>query len=261
MITLSVIMPLYRAKYIAWLAYESLARQEDIDFEWELIIMEEQQEEQQTFRDLHNYIDRLKAIGCSRIAYTPIHYWIPLANKTCQLIQQCSSTSKVLIAQAGDYYAPPKRLKRMHDIYEKNPVIDWVKVPKTITYDIETEQLYIHDTLDKAKFDSACRAVLLKYARVIKSSEKKKGIDRWFAKQYEKVVGELTIYIDQSSDWLYGLNVNGFNTISERGKFFESPEEYGFTQCSIAIENILPEDILFFLRESKKVLHLHKGKI
>jgi len=45
MIEMSVVMPLYRAKFIGWLAFESLIRQKGIDFEWELIIMQEKNDE------------------------------------------------------------------------------------------------------------------------------------------------------------------------------------------------------------------------
>lgn len=43
-VALTCALPMYRAKDIGWLGLESLCRQEDIDFAWELIIMEEEQE-------------------------------------------------------------------------------------------------------------------------------------------------------------------------------------------------------------------------
>jgi len=39
MIELSVGLPFFRSKYIGWAALESLCLQENINFEWELIIM------------------------------------------------------------------------------------------------------------------------------------------------------------------------------------------------------------------------------
>ena len=42
MIEMSVRMPLFRARYIAWLALESLCRQKRVTFKWELVIAEEQ---------------------------------------------------------------------------------------------------------------------------------------------------------------------------------------------------------------------------
>ena len=41
-IEFSVRMPMFRSKYIAWLALESLCRQKGVNFEWELITAEEQ---------------------------------------------------------------------------------------------------------------------------------------------------------------------------------------------------------------------------
>ena len=45
MIEASVTLPLFRSQYIAWLQLESLCRQQDVDFEWELLIAEEQGDE------------------------------------------------------------------------------------------------------------------------------------------------------------------------------------------------------------------------
>lgn len=45
MIELTVAMPLYNSKYIAWLAMESLCRQKNVTFDWELIVSEEQNDE------------------------------------------------------------------------------------------------------------------------------------------------------------------------------------------------------------------------
>ena len=42
MIEYSVRMPMFRVKYIAWLALESLCRQKGVTFEWELVMAEEQ---------------------------------------------------------------------------------------------------------------------------------------------------------------------------------------------------------------------------
>ena len=41
MYAMTVALPMYRCRSIGWLALESLCNQVDIDFEWELIIMEE----------------------------------------------------------------------------------------------------------------------------------------------------------------------------------------------------------------------------
>jgi len=43
MIELTVGIPMFRSRHIGWLALESLCRQKDIDFKWELLIMEEEE--------------------------------------------------------------------------------------------------------------------------------------------------------------------------------------------------------------------------
>ena len=44
MIELTVGLPMFRSEKIAHLAFESLCNQKNIDFEWELLIMEESEE-------------------------------------------------------------------------------------------------------------------------------------------------------------------------------------------------------------------------
>jgi hypothetical protein len=72
---------MFRSKYIGWLPLESLCRQEDVDFEWELIIAEEENDESFGFENIKNYTDRLKASGCIKIEYLGLKKWIPLSRK------------------------------------------------------------------------------------------------------------------------------------------------------------------------------------
>ncbi len=69
MIELSVCAPFFRAKYIGWLALESLCRQKDINFEWELIISEEMFDEAMGKDVIMKYKSRLEDLGCVRLKY------------------------------------------------------------------------------------------------------------------------------------------------------------------------------------------------
>ena len=66
---LSFIMPWFRAQYLGWLPLEALCRQINIDFSWELIIIEENLENPFGLDNLKKYIDRLKKVNCVNITY------------------------------------------------------------------------------------------------------------------------------------------------------------------------------------------------
>ena len=78
-IELSVCIPLFRARYCAWLAFEGLCRQTDIDFNWELIMAEEVGDEDFTEAEVMKYKARLEKVGCVKLKYIPIKKWMPLS--------------------------------------------------------------------------------------------------------------------------------------------------------------------------------------
>ena len=81
MIKLSVALPVFNSKRIAWLAMEGLCRQENINFEWELVIAEEQGPEKFGSKAFLSYEGRLREVGCVRVRYIKLIKWIPLKQK------------------------------------------------------------------------------------------------------------------------------------------------------------------------------------
>ena len=101
-IELSIALPMYRSENIAWLVFESLARQKDIDFSWELLVAEETE---QAFGpdSIKKYADRLQQIGCNRIEYYSLNSWVPLSQKWHHLAGKSSNTNCFLLAAADVY--------------------------------------------------------------------------------------------------------------------------------------------------------------
>jgi hypothetical protein len=58
-IKFTVALPIYNSKKIAWISLESLIRQENINFDWELIVYEEIHSESVCPEILEEYKDRL----------------------------------------------------------------------------------------------------------------------------------------------------------------------------------------------------------
>jgi hypothetical protein len=272
MIELSVAMPLFRAKYIGWLAFEGLCRQEDIDFELELVVAEEIDDEALLGESLGSYENRLKKVGCSRLVYIPLEEFIPLARKIRILAKNCSSSSKIFATSAADILSPPKRLKTQYDVFISDPEVDWCTNARTIVYDIESERCYLQDLTGKnvkKKNDGANRAIRMEIARNLPLSSRKSSIDGWVwecSNNYvKKLKKKFKTYLDMTDNWKYGLNVNGLNNLSlGRSARFDKAfikKSDRLRECPIDINNTIPKDIMDRLRECKQYIELHKRGI
>ena len=121
---LTVALPVYNSKKIAWISIESLCEQINIDFNWELIVYEEKHE-QSVFPELLDlYIEKLKSVNCSRIVYITNNEKVSLVEKWIEIGKNVSDSSKCFLLQAADCYSPKTRLKIS---YEKivNEDYDW----------------------------------------------------------------------------------------------------------------------------------------
>jgi len=111
-ITLTVALPIFNGKKISTLAFESLFNQKDIDFSWELIIMEENGLSK---RKLNSYQEKFP--NCKRVKYIPLKEKMMLLDKWSAMAKMSSLTSNVFVLQSADCYSPPRRLKVHHEIH------------------------------------------------------------------------------------------------------------------------------------------------
>jgi len=275
MIQLSVGIPMFRAKYCGWIALESLARQEGIDFKWELVVCEEARSKDEPFtktRILEEYKERLSKVGCVRIKYIPLKNWLFLSNKIAKIAQNCDSKSKIYASNSADLYSPPKRLKTQYDLMTKRERIDFTSSGRTIVYDIKTEQYYLNNSIMVAErggiiTDGTCRSVRMPLMKHLpRLANKRKSVDGWiwnFCKSYMKSQNKkFEVHLDLSTDnWKHGLNVHGLNnlTMNVREKRFSGKKRpRHIIDCPVDIRETIPEDILDRLRDAKEYLHLHK---
>ena len=265
MIEMTICLPLFRAKYIAWLALESLCRQKNIDFKWELIICEEIFDEEFGEEQINTYKERLKNVGCTNLVYIPLSKWIPLSEKICLMIKNASESSLYYGDLGADMYTPSLRIKSQRDILKNNPDIDWCAIGKTIFYEIKTEKLFILDA-EFSVNDASSRASRMSIMRHFNICNKKIGIDGTifkFIKNFAKSKGKkFTTYLDNSDElWMESLNVHGLNNLSvggERELYFSGKrKEERIKVCNVDINKIFPLEILKKLRKSKKFLPNH----
>lgn len=263
MIKFSVGLPFFRSKYIGWAALESLCRQKNVNFEWELIIIEECKDAEAMGKDkIEKYLPRLKEAGCGRFKYVPINNWIPLGKKLKKLVNMFSNT-EVAIWNPDDYYAPPELLRSSYDALRTNEDKDWFSIPKTIFYNIADGRTFVYDvwaTEKRRKDDSTGRAfrtnILKKAAKNF--SDKKCGCDAMVRSTYKNALGKpIQIYFDYTDSWKAGLNIKGLNNISlNQQRWFSDIRPPRF-KCEVKLEKYIPKEILDRLVDCRKYLKLH----
>lgn len=258
MIKLSVVIPMFRAKYIGWLPFESLIRQKNINFEWELIVAEEIYDESMGEFEVYKYKDQLKDLGCVKFEYISLEKWISLAEKLYLLVQNCSDSSKVFVWHSADYYSAPFRLMTHYKNFLENDI--HLSSPlKAIYYNIADNSIALHDTTNCGrKNDVMGKAWDINVVKQIPKQDRRSCVDSWLYFECNEISNGLKIHFDESDNWKYALSTHGFNNITfHRENKIKNPIQ-PFYSCPINIFETIPEKILRRLRECKKDLKKHK---
>lgn len=292
MIELSVAVPMLRARHCGWIALESLIRQEDIDFEWELVIAEEIIYSPFTKARVMEYKKRLEDVGCVKIKYFPLKHWERLSNKLVFMAKRCENTSKIFASNSADLYAPPKRLKTQYDefmkkvpvakkkgkprLLQQNP-IHFYSNARTIVYDIKSGNVYLNDGLKKLEryrsldiTDGSCRSLRMNIMKQLPPAvHKAKSVDSWVWMSAKKIVEktgkDFVHFLDMTSNnWKYGLNVNGLNNITKGIRHRRATgrgRPFFIVDCPINIRKTIPHEILDRLVAAKKHVAKHSQRM
>jgi len=243
MIKLTVALPVFNSKNIVWLAMESLCRQKSVNFEWELVICEENDANAAGRDFFFSYMTRLKAVNCQIINYIPIKSWIPLSQKWGMIGKASSKTSVIFMLQAADCFSHPARLRRTFDALIHKQ-FDWYQCPRGFFYHIFTEKVIIYDHKTygqiSQKLTALNMATLTEHARRLPVSDKKKGVDGWFL----STIRSPRMYVDRNHSWKMGMDTQGLNNISKkRARYFDTTVA-PFISTSWKLANIVPPDIV-----------------
>jgi len=273
---LTVGLPLFRAKNIAWLGLESLCRQKDVNFSWELVVAEEKEPSMFGSKNIFEYEDRLERVGCERIFYIPVKRWIPLSRKWRLLADYVSKTSKTFIISSADEYSQPRRLVETHELLTKYGA-DWVDTPLGYAYNIANERMLLYDgrTADVEKnwqrikartgwegqFTNLSMGTHTEYMRFLPNDRLMSGVDSWLAQSVTNYLGRpLYPMRNQSRGWKKALQVHGINVISTRNKFFEELQ-LPWKATNNRAEDSVPKVIANKLRKSKEFVISEKERI
>jgi hypothetical protein len=237
-IKLTVALPLWRSKDIAWLALEGLCRQKDINFDWELLIWEENYKEvphtststkPYPFGEsqVMKYKDRLKDVGCTRVHYEGIKE-VPkssqnkrggmhLSNKWVDMAKSSSPNSLCFLLQGGDDYSQPYRLRETYDLFIKHDC-DWLQENKGVFYHIRNKDTVLFDisrSKQYAKSTGLNMAIKTDLIRKVPCLNISRRVDSTLFRHLRKIKGgELSRATNDSDHWKEGFFTDGANTIS-----------------------------------------------
>jgi hypothetical protein len=244
MISLTVALPIWNSKRIAWLPFEGLCNQKKITFDWELLIAEEQINHFGA-EEISKFSERLQDVGCVSMRYFPLDYRIPLAQKWKFLAEKTSKSSKIFLLQAADCYPESLRLSRTMDKVKEG--YDWIQNRCTYMYSLHYKNVI---EFDQSTFGPGCKcganmAVSTDLIKNLPNSFETSGIDNWLLKQ---TAPKNICWIDGSMP--DGLDVDGLNNISfARRRNFEITEP-PFKKTDKKISDIVPEYIADRLKKT-----------
>mgnify|MGYP001308438376 CR=1 FL=1 len=249
-IELTVSLPTLNAEKIIWLALESLKNQTDINFNWELICLEEYK----LSRDIiKSYINKLP--GCVRIYHESIDPILDgekegifkekylLINKHINIAKLASQTSKIYYIQSSDDYSPYNILKNKYEHFNNKNYLLTTQT-KGIFYNITNKKMAIYngkiyDNIQKKRFNLSTykqnhvnMAFRIEDIKKIIPCYKNKSIDKYLRESVMKInnisIKNLSnnIYYDDTM-WKYGLFTDGYNNISiDRKQVYLNTNKY-----------------------------------
>jgi hypothetical protein len=243
----TVAMPCYNAKNIGWLVMEGLSNQVCVDWDWELIVCEEKHEKQLGIEFFKGYIEKLKTVGCKRLLYIELEDYTSLINKWQIIGKESTISSKSFLLQTSDCYSSGYRLFLSHYAIQNN--YDWVDFTKGYFYSFLLDKMILYDCQGMRNLSMAFKT---EFARQIPDSDKRKGIDSFMFRSFEKIKGKslnvkrINVLCEDS------LDTDGFNNITNRNEYYENPVS-PFTNTDKTIDTIsLPTYIKDWIKEKRQ---------
>lgn len=247
---LTVALPLFRARRIAWLALESLCRQKHAPH-WELLMSQEAAEahEPVPLNELQAYVPRLAAAGCVRVVLLQPGVHQALSLKWRDLRQHASLTSHTFLLQAADCYSHHLRLATSHSLIMDHDA-DWVHQHTGLFVDpIENRRAeYRHPPGYPTALNMAVRTSLL---HGLPREEVRKGVDRWLYQHATRTNGGPLVV-----QWLpaehRGLDTHGLNNISRKRGQKIALRTVPFHHTKLRVADVLPAELVPRLQALRK---------
>ena len=213
---ITVGMPLYNMGQIATIALESLCNQKT-NYNWELIVCEEQNEDRLGKDTLYSYKEKLEEANCVRIIYIPLSEWVPLGEKW-KIIASNASNTIGFILQAGDCYAHSERIESTTNAFLSG--YTYYDESKGFFYSFRLKKTILFDP-DIKKYNHPCKLNMAWKTNLIKklnTNNQKMNVDGFLYRELSKI--EPIIKYSNNKLHMDGVDLDGYNIISSRNKFF-----------------------------------------
>jgi len=249
---------MYRSESTAHAAMESLINQKNIDFEWELLIIEEE-ESAYGLEKIKQYGPKLKDVGCTRLEYIQTKKWVHLSHKWKKLAEMSSDSSICFLLKAADCYSQPYRLKETYDIFNSDPEAGWVQSAKGYFYQLELKKLSVFDHSLKGykhqcALNMSLRTNLIKQCRPIISN----SVDRDLINAARQASGgALKVVWNESDNWKLGVDLDGISNFSKDRKLLISRGITPFENTKAKLSEVVPLDILSFIESLENLAKNH----
>ncbi len=229
---LTVAVPVWNNKEIAWLCIESLRRQKEVDFEWELIIFEEEQDQQLG----HQYFNDLAPVD---MRYMTHQQKQSLGRKWYAMINAAHPDSEGVVFCDADDYCHPYVLRDTLDAFRSG--YDWFCHADGYFYDFNTGKIIQYSSRKRPGIRLSAR---MDIAKKLPDKVRPRLIHAWFNAHMKPQ----NMLFSQTDHWEKGLFTNGHNSISKsRDRYFEKPVK-PFRGTDKDLEDIVPAEVVKKIR-------------
>ena len=225
---ITVAIPVWKNKDIAWLCMESLKRQKDIDFEWEIIIFEEEHDQQLGYEYFFEY---LSGIGTRAITYHTHPDKESLGKKWYKMINTADKDSEGVAFCDADDYCHPYVLRDTLDAFRSG--YDWLGHKNGYFYDFKTGKMIQYSSKKRPGIRLSAR---MDIAKKLPDKTRPRLIHAWFQAHMKPQ----NILFSDNDHWKEGLFTNGHNSISKsRDSYFTKPRN-PYRVTDKRLEDVVP---------------------
>jgi hypothetical protein len=233
MITVGI--PVWNSKEIAWLPMESLCRQQTRE-RWELIIYEEEHPQKCGQEFFDSYLDRLRGAGCVSLRYLTSKQQQPLSYKWAEMGRAADRRSRMFCICDADNYYQKYMIQDSAEAHRQG--YDWLTARKGYFYNFISGVLAKYSLHERPEAKTGLQMTMAtKLMRNLPHQERHRYLNAWVFNNAKPQT------IKNEGSNFNTLCTHGCNNISnERGEMIDS-FQMPFYKTDKKLEDIVPPDI------------------
>lgn len=217
----TIALPCYNARDIIFISIESLIKQVNVNYSWELLVCEEPHEKEVGLEYFSKWTKVLEEKGCVSFQYLYLDNHVNLAKKWQIMSKLSDNNSKSFLLWEADDYSPSIRMSLTYQYINKEDY-DWMDFTKGFFYSIPLEKLILYNINRKTNLFKSVKLSLIKF---IPDREKRKGTDNFLRKVALYTKGSPLKKKNIDTLYMDAICTDGENTLStKRYKFYNEPK-------------------------------------